>query len=315
MGFGAGALLVAVSTLVAARRTPEHEGGLSVRRPLDVRFLVMSEAATVRTFEGGRLADIPALKLYVVRSSARQLDAQDQAMLDLLEVSFVRRWAEALADVAPERADRTAVRLWAETKSAWAVYSPRLTKLAQRELQTEAPMVEVLPDLVEAHIDQILEHLPHLSASARIYVHAFLDVLKPVLDSDEVQEGIGMVMDGNWPDDPRFDEYMALLHGLAVAGFQGGIPDVVVTALATGFWARLRALAQDDDEELERIDAALSAALRRARTSKPIVHEEPRRTKSSVLERLREAASGADQIWAAQPRDAATNLDKYLYGQ
>lgn len=72
----------------------------------------MGEAATAWAFEGGGLADIPAVKLRLVRASTHDLDEQDRAMLDLLEVSFVRRWAEAFADVAPERADLTAVRLW-----------------------------------------------------------------------------------------------------------------------------------------------------------------------------------------------------------
>lgn len=275
----------------------------------------MGEAAEVLTFDGSGLDQIPAFKLYLVRASARELDEQDGAMLELLEIAFVRRWVEALAEVDPEHADATAVRLWAESKHAWMVYSPRLTELIRRELQIKAPMAEALPSLVETHLDEILEHLPHLSASARIYVQAFLDLLKRVLASEEARESIGMLDDGNWPDDSRFDEYMALLHGLAVAGFAGGIPDVVTTALASGFWARLRAVAEDDEEKLEKIDAALTSAIRRARSSTSVIDDPSSRGQPSILVLLEHVATGSEQIWAGLPRDGARNLDKYLHGR
>ncbi len=275
----------------------------------------MGEAAAVWTFESRGLADIPAFKLYVVRASTRPLDDEDRAMIDLLEVSFVRRWTEALADVAPERADATALRLWAETKSAWRVYSPRLSELAQKQLESDAPIAEVLPGLVDEHLDEVLEHLPHLSASARIYVGAFLAVLEPMLVGEDARDGFEMALSGDWPDDPRFDEYMALLHGLAVAGFYGGVPDVVTTALASAFWARVRALVEDDQQELARIDAALTSAVREARRSSAPPVEAPPSAKQSVLVRMRQAATGAEQIWASLPRDGASNLDEHLRGR
>ncbi|MFV8751496.1 hypothetical protein ACNOYE_13205 [Nannocystaceae bacterium ST9] len=227
----------------------------------------------------------------------------------------MRRWAEVLADVAPERADTTAIRLWAETKSAWIFCSPRLTELVREQLQSEAPLAEILPDLIEEYLEQVPLHVPHLSANAIIYVQAFLDLMKPILGSPDMREGVEMVVDGHFPDDPRFDEYVALLHGLAVAGFEGGVPEVVTTALATGFWARLRALAMDDEGELERIDAALASAIRRSRSSVSLVEvSSPSPVRPSVLARLEQRA-GDEPIWASLSRDGAMNLDEHLHGR
>jgi hypothetical protein len=184
------------------------------------------------------------------------------------------------------------------------------------EPPVEAGIIAALRD----GIPRAQEYLPFLSSNARVYVTAFTHLLGDLLrDGDEhVRDGLRVFLDGQWPDDSRFDRYMSLLHALMVTGLEEGIPPAVSTSLATGFWSSLRELVEGD-EALAHADRALREAVRDQTVAQPVVDALPTQTPlatEGVLTRIRRRAGELSKdVWESIPADASERLDEYLYGR
>lgn len=276
----------------------------------------MGEAAETLTMEGAVFAASPAFQLRVVREQKwLDLSNEERALVDLLEATFVRGWINALASAPPARAADLAVELWSTTARAWRLYAQTLTALLERHGLLTQPVPQSVLELLERYLPSANEHVPHLPSNARAYVRAFTTLVEAQMrsDPDEAMSSIRAALAGAWPDEPEFHGYMALLHALLVAGTEERIPDEVATALAVGFWARVRALATDPSIRAA-TDDALREAIREVREAAQPAEPAPPHAPTSLLSRIREiGASVPAGAWAAVPTDASRHLDRYLY--
>ncbi len=235
-------------------------------------------------------------------------------MLAVLEATFIGRWIDALSDTTPARAVDTAQRLWTETASAWEFFATKTDELL-RTWGVDGKG-SALSDLLEGTSRSIRDVLPNVTATASVYLDAFVRLTRNLMGHMSAHEATRAFFGVQPGSDAGFHGCMALFHGFLVAASTPSVSAPVQNVLVRTFWQRLRAFVEDDDTIRKEVDMALRIAASEAPDTTP-----GRKSHSAagpsrptpVLLRLAQAGRAAPQIWSSVPPDASQNLDAYLY--